>query len=234
MNDAPEPLRRVLKHEIWDWFPPRLLNDPDHWTTAASLMPARDYDAVVRVLHPAQDGSRWAQIAEESGRVAHPLMQWTHIESRCSDQLVYGDRMPAYGSAPVEVLDAVLDDCPDDTVIFHGVWSGYAWPNTSPDVLRIPHREYQIFAGSKHAYTSWPGLNETGMATANLVWPANHSWVVATEIDWMFTLVACSEAVADALLADPRLEAYRVDALDDLSFDGDVINPLMPGLVEES
>jgi hypothetical protein len=68
--------------------------------------------------------------------------------------------------------------------------------------------------------------------SANLVWPKNHSWCVATEIDWDSTLVAGSAAMTRALLADRRIETFPVDYRDDLSWFGDTINPSPPGLTQ--
>jgi len=58
----------------------------------------------------------------------------------------------------------------------------------------------------------------------NLFWPQDHAWWVASEIDLLCTLVAGSEALAQALVADPRLEAWRVRPADPIAFDSDQIN----------
>jgi len=47
---------------------------------------------------------------------------------------------------------------------------------------------------------------------------------VATEIDLFCTLVAGSEALAQALVGDPLLEAWRVQPADLIAFDSDQIN----------
>jgi len=47
---------------------------------------------------------------------------------------------------------------------------------------------------------------------------------VATEIDLFCTLVAGSEALAQALVGDPLLEAWRVQPADPIAFDSDQIN----------
>ncbi len=58
-----------------------------------------------------------------------------------------------------------------------------------------------------------------------LAWPADHAWLVASEIDWDSTIVAGSRALVDAVLADPAVEAFEVGPDDDLSWDGDTVNP---------
>lgn len=53
-------------------------------------------------------------------------------------------------------------------------------------------------------------------------WPDDRAWAVATEIDDDYTVVAGSEALADAILAHPGLETFRVGLRDDLE---DAVNP---------
>ncbi|MBF6131620.1 hypothetical protein IU501_01195 [Nocardia otitidiscaviarum] len=57
-----------------------------------------------------------------------------------------------------------------------------------------------------------------------LLWPADHAWVVASEIDFDSTIVAGSRALIDAVLADNRFEAFEIAEESDLSWDGDTIN----------
>ena len=127
----------------------------------------------------------------------------------------------------------VLDHCPASSDVFHAVWDGFgAWEAPArgePDQLSLPHRTYRVFTAPKEPVTAWPGFSPHWPQSANLIWPVDHSWCIATEIDWDFTLIACAEEVAAALLADPRLEAFAVAAEDDLSWLGDMVNPVPPG-----
>jgi hypothetical protein len=47
---------------------------------------------------------------------------------------------------------------------------------------------------------------------------------VASEIDLFCTLVAGSDDLAEALVGDPRLEAWRVRPDDPIAFDSDQVN----------
>jgi hypothetical protein len=77
------------------------------------------------------------------------------------------------------------------------------------------------------------GVSSAGPATPPIVyaqspnqwWSDDHSWCVATEIDFDSTLVAGSRALVDAVLADERLEAFVVGPDDDLTSRGDRVNP---------
>jgi len=104
-------------------------------------------------------------------------------------------------------------------------------PTLSPEVLHglrvhLPHRDYILFEGALDAA---PELGDTIGDTIfpqspNLFWPHDHAWCVASEVDLLCTLVAGPEPLAAALLADSRLEVWRVDPGDPIAFDSDQIN----------
>jgi hypothetical protein len=131
------------------------------------------------------------------------------------------------------------------------LWDGYGWLHGSPSVaimgsrgqlavppafppevldgprVRLPGRDYILFAGQLAAA---PELGERGPLggfipqSPNLFWPQDHAWCVASEIDLYCTLVAGSEALAATLVADPRLEAWRVRPGDPIAIESDQVN----------
>jgi hypothetical protein len=131
------------------------------------------------------------------------------------------------------------------------LWNGYGWLYGSPSVgvigdrgsipvppafpaevlegprVRLPGRDYLLFAGSLAAAPQLGWTSPGGgffPQSPNLFWPQDHAWCVASEIDLFCTLVAGSEALAEALVGDPRLEAWRVQPADPIAFDSDQIN----------
>lgn len=60
--------------------------------------------------------------------------------------------------------------------------------------------------------------------TPQMLWPEDHAWVLATEIDWDATIVAGSRTLVADILGDPRFEAFEVDPDDDLSWAADTVN----------
>lgn len=104
--------------------------------------------------------------------------------------------------------------------------------------LEWPGREMVLFATScdeladpswveRAGIGVWPELHVA--IGPQLIWPADRSWTVASEIDWDSTIVAGSRALVDAVLADERLEAFEVDEDADLTWEGDVVNPPRAG-----
>ncbi|MGH3318116.1 MAG: hypothetical protein ACRDO0_18390 [Nocardioidaceae bacterium] len=63
----------------------------------------------------------------------------------------------------------------------------------------------------------------------NQWWPQDHAWCVASEIDFDSTLVAGSQDLVSELVAHSGIESFQVSPGDDLSMNGDRINPLPPG-----
>ncbi|MGI9588055.1 MAG: hypothetical protein ACR2MR_07590 [Dietzia maris] len=109
--------------------------------------------------------------------------------------------------------------------------------------LEWPGREMILFATSCDELSdpSWAEGAGLGLQpgfppsiSPQLLWPADRSWVVASEIDWDSTIVAGSRSLVDAVLADERLEAFEVDADADLSWEGDLVNPPRAGWSAES
>lgn len=58
----------------------------------------------------------------------------------------------------------------------------------------------------------------------SLIWPTDHSWLVASEVDFDSTLVGGSADLIKAIVDAPDLEAWQVEPTDSLAADADKIN----------
>lgn len=102
----------------------------------------------------------------------------------------------------------------------------------APPLLDLPDRRYLLFTSSIDELRDprWPitagiGWRESRRGVMpQLVWPADSTWCIATEIDFGFTLVGGSKVAISRILASEGLEVFEVDADDDMSDEGDVIN----------
>ncbi|WP_322410502.1 hypothetical protein [Microbacterium invictum] len=104
--------------------------------------------------------------------------------------------------------------------------------------LRLPNRDHVLFHADLTllADPAWPwqvpwrdtALEAPGGAASalspSLVWPADHAWVLATEVDADSTVIAGSAAAIRAVCTDARLEAWSIDEGADLSWGGDEVN----------
>ncbi|GAA1997564.1 hypothetical protein [Microbacterium ulmi] len=104
--------------------------------------------------------------------------------------------------------------------------------------LQLPGRDYLLFRGgvSELADPGWvlrmPWRDriaeEHGFPPAahspSLVWPADRSWVLVTEVDYDSTIVGGRPELIRALCSDPRLEALPVREGTALTWDADDVN----------
>jgi hypothetical protein len=94
--------------------------------------------------------------------------------------------------------------------------------------FEIPQRAFYLFEGPLDAAGELghrPRPDVFFPQSPNIFWPNDHAWCVATEIDLDSTYVAGSNALAKALLAEPGLEAFRVQPTDAIGHDSDKVNP---------
>lgn len=90
--------------------------------------------------------------------------------------------------------------------------------------VNLPYRDYLLFEGPLEAATELGWIMPGGgfvPQSPNLFWPHDHAWCVASEIDLFCTLVAGPNALAERLIADPRLEVWRVFRDDPVRADSD-------------
>ena len=104
--------------------------------------------------------------------------------------------------------------------------------------LRLPDRDHVLFHGSldELAAADWeermPWRDESPRQfgqpptaeSPSLLWPADHEWIVASEVDYDSTIVGGSHAAIRAVCADPRLEALPIREGADLTWDADEVN----------
>jgi len=220
-----------------DWIAPRL----DRWGTVAALVP-RGFPAHARVLHPAptEPPTTWARVCTETGAAPHRLMSWAEItrgdEERWGHEAGGGSLEPASLAALRGVLEARTAAGQD---WFAGVWVGWGWlggggtvrlgrdgvlvdvpePRLHPGApeLRLPHREYLLFAGPpREVVRGWGPADVGWHQSPSLVWPADRTWFVAGDTDLDSTYVGGSAELVAAVLAAPGLEAWPADPDDPL------------------
>lgn len=234
-----------------DWIAPRMRPwGVGLGTPVASVVPG-GFAAYARVLHPVHDDGdtwlTWADACRESGATPHALMQWTAI----TPQRLVNRSSPGQGSIAPATLGFLAEHLPRTGGVTHAYWIGWGdfnggsirfgwnedgstWSEEVPAVpefvdpdfplFRLPAREYVLFRGPLDADLGPLGTREVHGPSPSLLWPDDHSWCLATEVDFDSTLVGASAEVIDAILADPRLEAWPVEPGDDLSIAGDRVN----------
>lgn len=95
----------------------------------------------------------------------------------------------------------------------------------------LPNRDHVLFRGRLGELSDprWPSAvpwaEERGRTLSpSLLWPADHAWVLVTEVDWDSTIVAGAPELVRALCTDPGLEARALREGADLTWDADEVN----------
>ncbi len=86
--------------------------------------------------------------------------------------------------------------------------------------VRLPHREYLLYTGPAEEVTAPARLGD-GLPgedqTANLWWPDDQAWCVASEIDLGWSYLGGPAGLIGQVLADPRIEALPASPDDPVS-----------------
>ena len=199
------------------WVAAALSDTVDGGVVSAMVPPG--FPAYARVLPPAYDGGdperrhRWSEIAAHTG-VA--LTAETRFDDLVAGSGGWGrpsdGGLDARETAALARVLAGFTSTPDQA--YFCLWEGFGLPETDalaarPARVRTPHRAYHLLAGPVAAAPALPAA--VPWRCASLWWPADHTWLVGTELDGYLTYVGGSAAAIDAVLTDAELDAVPAD-----------------------
>lgn len=115
---------------------------------------------------------------------------------------------------------------------FVGVWDGYGWLTADSDwaaspTLRLDQRTFLVRQGPLGlALAVGRGGPNGGISLVppSLIWPADRAWFVAADPDLDSTYLGGSNALIEAVLTHPDLEAWRATANDLVTIGSDEID----------
>lgn len=207
-----------------------------------SLVPDT-FAAYARVFHPAYNGGElvsWARIARANHKTVHPGMQFTrligyasrHLPGYCDTQPGLFDEPPEVGTLPPDIAASLAQTLARHTTTaehcWFAVWHGRGDLDRAfhdQPTFALPQREYHLahgpLAAAAQSLATYPGRH----LSANLWWPDDHAWCVATEIDFDSTYLRASEACVEELVANSGLEVAPLDVTAGITADSDLLNP---------
>lgn len=218
---APAPALPLLRHET-SLVPAAWLQESltTFARTVASFLPGH-FAAYARLHHPFHIGGTapvppvtWRELAARHG---HDLRDMATAAAFAYRGVPNAQAFP--GSMPLAVIDVLLEHLGPATrtpeLCYFAEWVGFGGspvPHDLEPLLRLPHREYHLFSGPlAAAHTSYGGI-PFHHQSANLWWPADHAWCVATEVDHAWSYVGGPGPCVAAILADPRLDVVATAA----------------------
>lgn len=203
-----------------DWF----ARSGEPWTQLCSIGPSR-FSRYARLFHPLRPGAdpddpdelvnlEGDLASEVLLRLLRVLERHTTTPQDCYFCLWegFGD---IHGGLSVGLLYAT-----DDPPRADGQ-PPVVPPAFPPEVIngprvRMPARDYLLFRGPLHEAGQWgaadllPGVVRP-INSPNLMWPADHAWFVATEIDLPWTGIGGSTELIETLMADESFDIEQVE-----------------------
>ena len=232
-----------------NWIGPTLRGQ-DAGTVAELVPPV--FEAYARVFHPAvrhaddvdaflgvhadeplppDDDVTWAEVAAFNGRTAHPAMEWAFITGSTEfigsdDQPGMWNEPPPEGHLPVAVATRLADALAPHTSTPADCWFGVdnTWHADAGPTLHLGGVYYLLVRGPVEL-AAVNFADEPVEQSANLWWPDDRAWFVATNVDLMSTYVGGSAACIADLLAADGLEVAAVAADQRVTWDADTVNP---------
>jgi hypothetical protein len=192
---------------------------------AGPLIPA-GLEAYARILHPAVrwDGDvevevPWSQVAAATGSPVHPAMTWEATAGAWApnghpgvwdDEPIEGQPAPSQVRRLVALLAGFTTE---PNRCWYAVWDGYGaleLPRDGVPRVELPGRSMLLLSGRLDA--AGTSLEAPPFdRRANLWWPDDHAWVVATDVYATSTLIGGSAACIAAVLADDQIEALPAE-----------------------
>jgi hypothetical protein len=138
-----------------------------------------------------------------------------------------------YGHAEVAIDDDAVyidDENAGAQFVQAGVRQGLApAPVASPSMphlpkVVVPHRAYWLFRGPLadvgrwDSAQEWPGHHRLDEAEPAFIWPADHAWCVARDVDPHWAGIGGTPPLITRLMTDPRLDVVPADPTTDQPF----------------
>jgi hypothetical protein len=186
-------------------------------TSVASILPGH-FPAYARVYNPFGDvrdpggAVSWSSLAAQEGRdLTDPAAAADFAHGGVSGP------QARTGTATLSVISALVEHLRAATTTpeqcYFALWDGYSIePPALVPKLELPNREYYMYVGPLEAALSSFDPFPYSQRSANLWWPADQAWCVATEVDFAWTYVGGPRSCIDAILSDARLDAIETSA----------------------
>lgn len=178
----------------------------------------------------------WGEIAKAEGRKASADAQWHSSEGAADSQNAIGANWG--GSGPEiglgrEVLGRLCRVLANSTSevehCYFGIWTGWGaedyaalWQVVGTrsgagipqfGLPRNAGRDYLLLCGPLKSAVE---LVEKGLmhTSPNYIWPSDRTWCLVTDVDFDSTLVGGSDSLVKEIIAEDRVEAWRVGRSD--------------------
>lgn len=148
------------------------------------------------------------------GWVVDEIHEAYSLSVRPGDAWISGPREGTLEPGLARSLGSVLAHSTEDSVpCWFGIWEGFGYlteAQRAAPAIEAPHRRWHLFRAPLDHFERSLGGVWFEHQTANLAWPENRSWCLATEIDAEVTYIGGGNELISAILNEPGLEAVPV------------------------
>ncbi|WP_328812439.1 hypothetical protein [Rhodococcus sp. NBC_00297] len=122
------------------------------------------------------------------------------------------------GDAPVfnELCELLKAETTTPDRCYFCLWDG--WPDIDRDIdpgpptVLIPNRSYYLFTGTLSEVGRWSAVTgPDSMPPAALVWPADHAWCVASDVDPPWAGIGGTKETISRLTVQTRVDVMAAD-----------------------
>lgn len=191
------------------------------------------FESYARVFHPPADVDgrdvRWSDVAKANKHTFHATVSWdeilppadllvNHAQPGIWEGAPEGGSLPVTQAARLATLLASFTTTPEHC--WFAVWDGWAALALPRDAtvprVHLPGRSMLLLSGPLVAAAvslEPPPWDQR----ANLWWPEDRAWCLATDVDCASTYIGGGASCIDAIVRDEVLEAAIVDVDDPVS-----------------
>ncbi len=228
------PLRHEPDVSHADWF----ARSNEDWRQLCSIGPS-GFAAYARIMHPTEPPHDAQELPNVEGDLSDHLL------------MALGGLLAEHTSTPGDCFFGLWDGFGDLYDVAHFLslplrpvsrprWrrsrrrpiAAFAKAVPEGPKVRIPARDYLLFRGPLTQAGEWAAKDNPWpdhplwprrrrINSPNLIWPADHAWFVATEIDLPWTGVGGSVELVRDLLASTELDVVRAEASPHLPYSRD-------------
>ena len=162
------------------------------WDELTKFGPHKEFDAHARLRYEPDDG--------ESPRPEIPPRP---------------DTEPSDAPVVAELCDLLATETSTPDHCFFCLWDG--WPNIDRDIrpgpttVNLPHRSYYLFTGALSDVGQWSTTPTPSMPPAAFIWPADHAWIIAADVDPSWAGISASADTIKRLVAQSQLDIVPAD-----------------------
>ena len=171
------------------------------------------FDRYCRVFHRVQGETEdlpWSHFADKAGVAMHQRIKWPDIDSRLDGPKEGSPQDGTMDDASfLRFLRVIRERSGSNSELRAGFWDGiYNFAILDAPTATLGLREHVLFTVGLDALIA--AVDSSVAQAPGVLWPADRSWYMSTDIDYNSTIISGSSGLIEALIADRLLEVIEI------------------------